>query len=335
MTAVYTALPENIKRLRKLVSLHDPRSKCKVLRRIEKSANTYWDQTEEGLYWWNTAAQNIDVIKKVKATHPLSSLSDNKDWDRHYKYRFKVFDRWHKDYEIFLDIFGDNDIDVLYSVTRSLRNSKKAYHRRLRDYDKSHGTVSASQIGSSWQLMRVFYESGQACVYRKSQGCGCDRLALTKYDPIRIDYPKIKVAVFDHKVPLSKGGNNTIENIVVACNRCNLVKGDKDLIEPTYWRKNKSARGEGTRRSLDGPAKFNTKRVATSVPEQLSEVPLPLNLDLLATPLEEYHDMRKLYVEVYDSYMKTGDSETGHLVDKLSFIMNEIAPNGPQDLFDK
>lgn len=35
---------------------------------------------------------------------------------------------------------------------------------------------------------------------------------------------------FDHYVPISKGGSNTIENIVVSCSSCNLTKNAKDPI---------------------------------------------------------------------------------------------------------
>ncbi len=35
----------------------------------------------------------------------------------------------------------------------------------------------------------------------------------------------------DHIIPISKGGNNTKENIVPACRSCNAKKGDKILLE--------------------------------------------------------------------------------------------------------
>lgn len=31
----------------------------------------------------------------------------------------------------------------------------------------------------------------------------------------------------DHWIPLSKGGNSEISNMVLACSKCNRVKGDK------------------------------------------------------------------------------------------------------------
>lgn len=35
----------------------------------------------------------------------------------------------------------------------------------------------------------------------------------------------------DHIIPISKGGNNTKENIVPACRSCNAKKGSKILLE--------------------------------------------------------------------------------------------------------
>jgi 5-methylcytosine-specific restriction endonuclease McrA len=41
----------------------------------------------------------------------------------------------------------------------------------------------------------------------------------------------------DHKIPLSKNGAHTKENIVPACRSCNCSKGDKDYIEFLDYRK--------------------------------------------------------------------------------------------------
>jgi 5-methylcytosine-specific restriction endonuclease McrA len=41
----------------------------------------------------------------------------------------------------------------------------------------------------------------------------------------------------DHVIPLGKGGKNSIENIVLACNQCNNKKADRMLANPFSWNK--------------------------------------------------------------------------------------------------
>jgi len=38
----------------------------------------------------------------------------------------------------------------------------------------------------------------------------------------------------DHVIPLSRGGNNSIDNIVPSCGHCNISKGNKSLLEFIY-----------------------------------------------------------------------------------------------------
>ena len=62
---------------------------------------------------------------------------------------------------------------------------------------------------SSAKRFAIYARDGHACVY-----CGAaDRLSL------------------DHVIPRSKGGEDTPENLVTACQPCNSSKGDRDLTE--------------------------------------------------------------------------------------------------------
>ena len=47
------------------------------------------------------------------------------------------------------------------------------------------------------------------------------------YCGIELDLSIPRFTHIDHKIPLSKGGNNTIDNIVWCCSNCNLKKGIK------------------------------------------------------------------------------------------------------------
>lgn len=37
----------------------------------------------------------------------------------------------------------------------------------------------------------------------------------------------VECATIDHLIPLSKGGDNRLENLVLACQECNRLKADK------------------------------------------------------------------------------------------------------------
>jgi 5-methylcytosine-specific restriction endonuclease McrA len=61
---------------------------------------------------------------------------------------------------------------------------------------------------SSIELKELTAKSNNKCYW-----CGC----------------KIKGAYhFDHYVPISKGGSNSVDNLVISCQFCNLSKGAKD-----------------------------------------------------------------------------------------------------------
>ena len=55
----------------------------------------------------------------------------------------------------------------------------------------------------------------------------CDNRCV--YCGISAAETKLGKLTLDHRVPLSKGGRNDIENILLACMPCNVSKGAKDL----------------------------------------------------------------------------------------------------------
>ena len=66
-----------------------------------------------------------------------------------------------------------------------------------------------------WSRLLSHYYKGFRCEY-----CGAQMLVKS---------PKGKVHPFvwsiEHKIPLSEGGDNNMDNIAFVCHRCNLVKG--------------------------------------------------------------------------------------------------------------
>ncbi len=58
---------------------------------------------------------------------------------------------------------------------------------------------------------------------------------IKAYGDLTCDYCKKKISPcrvhFDHIVPKIKGGKSIIENISIACQRCNSSKRDKDVVD--------------------------------------------------------------------------------------------------------
>lgn len=65
-----------------------------------------------------------------------------------------------------------------------------------------------------WLAKLAYY--GHRCVY-----CGCTDAALTR----------------DHKIPLSHGGSNWPANLVPACMRCNISKGQRSFLQFLLYRR--------------------------------------------------------------------------------------------------
>lgn len=108
--------------------------------------------------------------------------------------------------------------------------SKQCSRRRSKNQRRAR---EAGATGSfTWsQFMRLFIAGGRMCAY-------CDVVIDGQPDP-------------DHVIPLSRGGSNSITNIVPACRACNSSKCDLTL---TDWAARRQRLGQSPRRVvLTGP----------------------------------------------------------------------------------
>lgn len=73
----------------------------------------------------------------------------------------------------------------------------------------------------------VYERDGNACVY-----CGF------KFEPPRVEGDLLigPAPTVDHLLPRSRGGKNTVENLVTACWSCNSTKRNKTADEFLAWR---------------------------------------------------------------------------------------------------
>lgn len=93
------------------------------------------------------------------------------------------------------------------------KNNPEKYLISMRAYVKKRKSIKRGAsisdfTASQWEKLKQEYHF--SCRY-----CGCTPTVLTQ----------------DHKLPLSRGGNHTLDNIVPACGYCNGSKGTKTLEE--------------------------------------------------------------------------------------------------------
>ena len=106
-------------------------------------------------------------------------------------------------------------VDINSAISK--KKGRKAHNHRIR----------ARKLGvkcESFDPLLVMWRDEWKC-----QGCGCDtpeELRGTSED----DAPEL-----DHIIPLSKGGEHTINNTQCLCRVCNLMKSDKTMIEFNQW----------------------------------------------------------------------------------------------------
>lgn len=78
-------------------------------------------------------------------------------------------------------------------------NSKRKSPTRMRR-DALSGTDRT-------RIKRAMHEKDPRCVY-------CEKV-------IELEY-----AILDHRIPISRGGSNRLDNLVLACKPCDIEKGD-------------------------------------------------------------------------------------------------------------
>src|ERR1700761_1778044 len=98
---------------------------------------------------------------------------------------------------------------------------------RMHDYlqwaDSREEILKRRAVGSSRSAMRANAELMKAVKSRDGSAC--------RYCGINVDWANHRGAsggTYDHVIPLSKRGNNDLDNIVVSCRACNSRKRDRE-----------------------------------------------------------------------------------------------------------
>lgn len=94
---------------------------------------------------------------------------------------------------------------------KNISRWQKENSEKVRAYKSNykHARRAKESLGATWKDVQAWKLSQDKVCYWCGESC------LNEYH-------------VDHYIPLSKGGDHSLENIVIACPRCNLRKSDKD-----------------------------------------------------------------------------------------------------------
>lgn len=156
------------------------------------------------------------------------------------------------------------EINSLRSKIIRLRERLRSHHRRELEKAAPISDFTSEQ----WESLKK--ESGGICSY-----CGEQYAELTA----------------DHIIPLPKGGNHTLENITVACCRCNNRKGMRTPDEAHMRNRpgvSRRARWRGARNRLVAVFKRRPDLPSINLPVPRHRISKALDIELLELLAEQY-----------------------------------------------
>jgi hypothetical protein len=184
------------------------KDKQKYLRNKSKIAERMHD------YYLKHKEQIFEYQYKYKASNPEKYKEWRQKWEDNHPYYTKQYTEANKEHIRNRNIKyrKENKEKVKASIKAWIERNKERY-REICAINSHQRRANAKQLPSSFtkeQWKDCKHEFGQCCAY-----CGKYSKKLTQ----------------EHFIPVSKGGEFTINNIIPACGPCNYSKQDKDFFD--------------------------------------------------------------------------------------------------------
>lgn len=182
------------------------------------------DEYQNNIELHRRTAREQQQTEKSRATRK-KYLSEHPDPYRAYRESHREL------YQIASKKFRENNPDKTRESQKNyiLRHPEYAKAKRKRNYERhyaknpSYYSSKVAKRRAKMQMIEGSFTQAEITELYEEQGGVCFYCS----EPLGNDFHR------DHYVPLSRGGTNWIENIVLACEPCNLSKGDK---LPTEWK---------------------------------------------------------------------------------------------------
>jgi 5-methylcytosine-specific restriction endonuclease McrA len=97
-----------------------------------------------------------------------------------------------------------------------------------KEYSKTHSRIERDERRRSLVKNNYSDDQKRALIKKYHDICPCCLELIVSFSDCQLD----------HKIPLSRGGADTLENIIPVHRQCNLEKHNKTLLEHWDWRLN-------------------------------------------------------------------------------------------------
>jgi 5-methylcytosine-specific restriction endonuclease McrA len=119
------------------------------------------------------------------------------------------------------DCIFDSICPIKKEIVSSFESKRRAGVRRYIQFNgrqPPHVYGTMASLDDLLSLFRVYLKTGCVCYY-----CG----KKMQIDTQRIDYMPDLLTI-DHRIPLVQGGSHTIDNLLLCCYDCNIIKSQQE-----------------------------------------------------------------------------------------------------------
>lgn len=203
---------------------------------VRQRVKCYYNKNQKNIIayskeYYHKNKESISIKKKV---YNLKNKDDISIYKKQYRYEnkeaisknLKMYYQKNKDYIL-------NSVKINYIKNRKL---KAEYHRHYRVVNK----IALQEYRNLYAKTAKGMAISKNVMHSRRQILGRGDVTTKQLTELlnnakvcywcNVSLKKVKVHI-DHYVPLAKGGEHTLSNLVISCQKCNNQKGAKDPIE--------------------------------------------------------------------------------------------------------